>query len=78
MEEELHNNQKEIVKSKKKGEPSLEKIDDYNGNESKQKRNTVRLIVILLLALGAFFAYMKQPSNQTAIEIQEKTSIPAR
>ena len=64
--------------SKNKGEPSLEKIDDYNGNESKQKRNTVRLIVILLLALGAFFVYMKQPSNQTAIEIQEKTSIPAR
>ena len=26
-----------------KGEPSLEKIDDYNGNESKQKRNTARL-----------------------------------
>ena len=23
-----------------KGEPSLDKIDDYNGNESKQKRNT--------------------------------------
>ena len=64
--------------AKNKGEPSLEKIDDYNGNESKQKRNSVRLIVILLLALGAFFVYFIQPSNQTAIEIQEKTSIPAR
>lgn len=64
--------------AKNKGEPSLEKIDDYNGNESKQKRNTVRLIVILLLALGAFFTYIKQPSSQTAIEIQEKTSIPAK
>lgn len=64
--------------SKLDNEPSLEKIDDYNGNESKQKRNTVRLIVLLLLLIGAFFAYMKQPSNQTAIEIQEKTSIPAR
>ena len=64
--------------AKNKGEPSLEKIDDYNGNESKQKRNSVRLIVILLLALGAFFAYMKQPSNQPAIEMLEKTSIPAR
>ena len=28
--------------AKNKGEPSLEKIDDYNGNESKQKRTTVR------------------------------------
>ena len=26
-----------------KGEPSLNKIDDYNGNESKQKRVIVRL-----------------------------------
>ena len=38
--------------SKNTGEPSLTKIDDYNGNESKQKRNTVRLIVILLLIFG--------------------------
>lgn len=30
------------------GEPSLNKIDDYNGNESKQKRNIVRLVVIFV------------------------------
>ena len=64
--------------SKNKGEPSLEKIDDYNGNESKQKRNTVRLIILLLLVLGAIFAYLEQPAKNSAIEIQEKTSIPAR
>ncbi len=58
--------------SKNKGEPSLEKIDDYNGNESKQKRNTVRLIVILLLALGAFFAYMKQPSKKQLLKFKRK------
>lgn len=45
-----------------KGEPSLEKIDDYNGNESKQKRNTVRLVVIFCLAVGAIFAYLKTTS----------------
>jgi|UniRef100_UPI0040489936 hypothetical protein len=43
-------------------EPSLEKIDDYNGKESKQKRNTVRLVVIFCLLIGAVFAYLKTTS----------------
>ena len=48
--------------SKNKGEPSLEKIDDYNGNESKQKRNTVRFVVIFCLLVGGLFAYLKSTS----------------
>ncbi|WP_198304733.1 hypothetical protein [Arcobacter vandammei] len=64
--------------SKNSGEPTLTKIDDYNGNESKQKRNTVRLIVIVLLIIGAIFAYLKQPIQEEAIQIQEKTQIPAK
>ena len=47
------------------GEPSLDKIDDYNGNESKQKRNTVRLVVIFCLAVGALVAYFKSTSMPT-------------
>ena len=43
-------------------EPSLNKIDDYNGNESKQKRNTVRLIVLFCLVVGAVIAYFKTTS----------------
>lgn len=43
-------------------EPSLEKIDDYNGKESKQKRNTVRLVVVFCLLIGAVFAYLKTTS----------------
>jgi len=45
-----------------KDEPSLEKIDDYNGNESKQKRNTVRLVVIFCLIVGGLIAYYKATS----------------
>lgn len=48
-----------------KGEPSLEKIDDYNGNESKQKRNTVRLVIIFCLIVGGIFAYLKSSSTTT-------------
>jgi hypothetical protein len=48
-----------------KGEPSLEKIDDYNGNESKQKRNTVRLVVIFCLVVGGIFAYLISTPKST-------------
>lgn len=64
--------------AKNKGEPSLTKIDDYNGNETKQKRNTVRLIVILLLVFGAVLTYLQQPKSQESKEILEKTQIPIK
>ena len=38
---------------KLENEPTLESIDDYNNQESPQKRNTIRLIVIGLLAVSA-------------------------
>lgn len=62
--------------SKNKGEPTLEKIDDYNGNESKQKRNMVRFVIIFCLIVGGIISYMK--SNSSSIEninIQEQTGI---
>lgn len=64
--------------SKNKGEPTLEKIDDYNGNESKQKRNTIRLIVILLLIFGAVLSYLQQPKNDDSSKVLEKTDIPLK
>ena len=64
--------------SKNKGEPSLEKIDDYNGNETKQKRNTVRLIVILILVFGAVLTYLQKPKLQESKEILGKTQIPIK
>lgn len=64
--------------AKNKGEPSLTKIDDYNGNETKQKRNSVRLIVILLLIFGAVLTYLKQPQEQETKQLIEKTQIPAK
>jgi hypothetical protein len=40
-------------------EPTLEQIDDYNNNESPEKRSTIIKVVVLCLVLGAFFAAMK-------------------
>ncbi|WP_121626999.1 hypothetical protein [Poseidonibacter antarcticus] len=44
-------------------EPENEDIEDYNGNESKEKRNIVRLVVIGCLIVGAIFAYLKYNST---------------
>ncbi|MCI4399090.1 MAG: hypothetical protein JHC37_00870 [Campylobacteraceae bacterium] len=43
-------------------EPSLEKLDDYNGNESPQKRRTIWLVVIAALIIGAIFASFEMSS----------------
>ena len=47
-------------------EPSLEKIDDYNGNESQSKKNTVRLVVLAILIVGAVLAYIRNDSYENA------------
>ncbi len=52
-----------------KGEPSLNKIDDYNGNESKQKRVIVRLVVIFCLVVGGILAYFKNNDKVYEVEV---------
>lgn len=39
-------------------EPSLNKIEDYDGNESPSKKKTVRAVIILILIVGGFFSYL--------------------
>jgi len=36
-------------------EPNMEDIDDYNGNESPEKRRTVNFVIISLLIVGAIY-----------------------
>ena len=51
------------MKSNMDDELSLDKIDDYNGHETKEKRNTVKLVVIFCLIIGAVFSYLKYSSD---------------
>lgn len=44
-------------------ELSLEKIDDYNGKEPKEKRKIIWLVIIFCLIIGAVFAIIKS-TNQ--------------
>jgi len=46
-----------------KNEPSLDQIDDYNDNESPQKRNTVRLVVLFCIAIGIIYGIAKYNYN---------------
>lgn len=45
-----------------KDEPSLEKIDDYDGKESCEKKRNVRLVIAFLVLFG-FVLYFMQDSN---------------
>jgi hypothetical protein len=51
------------MKSNINDEPSLEKIDDFNDKEPKEKRNIVKLVVIFCLVVGAVLAYMRSTST---------------
>jgi len=42
-----------------KNEPTLDQIEDYNGNESSKKRNTVRLVVLFCIAVGIVYSISK-------------------
>jgi len=44
---------------KLEGEPTLGQIDDYDGNETPEKRKLVRNIIIGLLVLSAIYGFVK-------------------
>ena len=46
-----------------KDEPSLDQIDDYNNQETPQKRKTVRLVVLFCIAVGIVYAIAKYNYN---------------
>jgi len=41
------------------GEPTMNQIDDYNGNESPEKRQLIRKIIIGLLIASAVYGVIK-------------------
>ena len=44
-------------------EPSLDQIEDYNNNESPEKRSTVNKVIIFLLVVGAILTTLKLTST---------------
>ncbi len=44
-------------------EPTLEKIEDYRGKESKEKRMTVWIVILLGLLIGAIYVIIGASSS---------------
>jgi len=44
-------------------EPTMDKIDDYNGNESKSKKRTINIIIFSLLSIGIILAFIKSTNT---------------
>lgn len=51
------------MKSNMDDELSLEKIDDYKGTESKEKKRMVIYVVIFCLIVGAILSFVKSTSQ---------------
>ena len=57
-------------------EPTLEKLDDYNGKESPAKRKVIWLVVLAALAVGAIFASFEMGSpKKDLIESMPKSDL---
>ncbi|SFV51513.1 hypothetical protein MNB_SV-9-237 [hydrothermal vent metagenome] len=51
-------------------EPSLETIDDYNNNESPEKRKNIYMIIFGLLILGVILTSIKMSNNSVSDKIE--------
>ena len=54
-------------------EPNLETIEDYSGHESKEKRMTIWIVVLLGLLIGAIYGIIASNSSvDDAISVESK------
>jgi hypothetical protein len=60
---------------KLENEPAMQYIDDYNNQESPQKRKTVRLIILGLVLFSGLMTYVKV-SNDTVSDYIGTTQNP--
>lgn len=47
-------------------EPTLDQIDDYNGNESPKKRKTVKLVILFLIVVGITYSIVKYNNSKNS------------
>ena len=56
----------------KNSEPTLSKLEDYNGKESKEKRITIWVVIFSGLLLGAIYGVMSVNSTVSDSLIEKK------
>jgi archaellum component FlaF (FlaF/FlaG flagellin family) len=59
-------------------EPSLESIEDYNGQESKEKRKTILVVISSLLAIGILYSLAVQQFQSVDDEIPNAVDLVKR
>ena len=55
-------------------EPTMDKIDDYNNNETPEKRKTVRLIILGLVVIAVINGFLKYQFSTVSDYIGTETS----
>jgi hypothetical protein len=55
-------------------EPTLKTIEDYDGNESKDKRKTIWIVILSGLLIGAIYGIISANSS-VSDEIKSQTNI---
>ena len=55
-------------------EPTLEAIEDYDGNESQEKRKTIWIVILSGLLIGAIYGIISVNSS-VSDEIKTQTNI---
>ena len=61
-------------------EPSLEKIEDFNGRGSEEKRRTVNFVIMACLFVGAIYAVVKVNYSTVSdqLVVQDGVAIPVK
>jgi len=44
-------------------EPTMDTIDDYHNQESKEKRKSIRMIILGLIVFGGLLSYIRVTNN---------------
>lgn len=56
-------------------EPTLEKIEDYNGKESKEKKLTVWIVILSALLIGAIYGIFVATNSKVSDELETKETV---
>jgi len=48
------------------GEPTMNQIEDYNGNESEQKKQTIKIVILGLIVVCAIYGVVKYNFNSVS------------
>jgi len=58
-----------------KNEPTMDQIEDYNGNESPKKKKIVRLVILFCITVGIVYSIAKYNNTNESDYIGTKDNL---